>query len=206
MTETEQAAATLAKLEDKRKQLIEQNIELADERQRISFDAHAGNDQKARARLDKINAAFIAHTSEMASLESAIVEAQARLDASKSTEALQQDREQAKELRLALNRFHELGLIVDDCFADLTSATLEMKIVLDKMHQLGAPNPSSEQVRVLGAQAVKTALMQTPWAKEFDPIAPNQRRSFKSLVDGWRDMLMPSITRRTGEEKQEQAA
>ena len=124
----------------------------------------------------------------MNSLTEAITKAQVRLVAAQHTEALVQDREQASELRVALDRFHELGVICDDCFDDLTSAALEMKIVLDKMHKLGAPNPSSEQVRVLGSLAVKTALLQTPWSKDFDPIAPNQRRTFKSLVDGWCNM------------------
>jgi chromosome segregation ATPase len=206
MTEVEKATAVIAALDDRRRAHIQKQVELDEERKQIAFAAHSGNDGKARKRLDAINLEAASFASEMSSLEAALEEANSRLSAARRDEALQQNRAQAKELRTTLDRFHELGLIMDDCFTDLTSAALEMKIVLDKMHQLGASRPTSEQVRVLGALAVRTALLATPWSKEFDPIAPNQRRSFKSLVDGWRGQIDQNIAARLGEPSKTEAA
>jgi hypothetical protein len=64
------------------------------------------------------------------------------------------------------------------------------------MYDLGAPSPSHEQLSVLGTQALFTALEQTDWSKQFRRLAPNQRRTFASLVRGWHDQIMPSIARR----------
>jgi hypothetical protein len=118
----------------------------------------------------------------------------------------QADRAAAEQLRTKLSRFVELGLIIDDCFADLTSASVEMKAVLGEMHNLGARSPSHDQLRVLGTLALRTALLATPWAKEFEMIAPNQRRSFKALVNGWNEMLTGNIAARLGDAKQEERA
>jgi hypothetical protein len=70
------------------------------------------------------------------------------------------------------------------------------------MHDLGAPSPSHEQLSVLGVQALFTALEQTDWSKQFRSLAPNQRRSFKSLARSWHDQIMPSIVRRLGEHEE----
>ena len=42
MTEIEKATAVIAALEDKRKELVQKTIELADERNKIAFGAHVG--------------------------------------------------------------------------------------------------------------------------------------------------------------------
>jgi hypothetical protein len=204
MTKTEKAEATVSGLEDKRRALANHAIELAEERQRVSFAAHTG-DAKARQRLDKISAEHSAHESEMASLEAAILEAQARLNVVRAAEAIAQDRAAALQLRGLLAEFVELGEEIDAAFADITAAATQMRDVLSRMHGLGARSPSHDQLRVLGTLALKTALMDTPWAKEFEHLAPNQRRSFAALVRGWHDQLAPSIEARIGE-KQEEAA
>ena len=206
MTKVAEAEASIKSLEDKRQHLIQQAVELASERDRVAFDAHSGNDPKARKRLDAINIATATHTSEMSSIESAINVANARLVAARADESRAADRAQALQLREKLKRFSELGSIIDDCFADMNSAAAEMKDTLVQMHQLGATAPSHDQMRVLGALALKTALMGTPWSKEgFEYLAPNQRRSFRDLVSGWERMLTPHIDARIGDSKREAA-
>jgi hypothetical protein len=51
-----------------------------------------------------------------------------------------------------------------------------------------AVGPTEQQCRVLGLQALLTVLKETPWAKEFQPLAPRDRRSFQSLSAGWSAM------------------
>ena len=55
-------------------------------------------------------------------------------------------------------------------------------------------------MRVLGTLAVKSFVMQIPWtAKEWEHLPPGQRKTFKSLVEGWRDMIENNIAARLGE-------
>lgn len=201
ITDVENAIAIIKRFDDKRRALIEKNVELADERQRIAFLAHSG-DKKARARLDAINSEASIYVSELQSIEAAGREANNRLDTAQRAEAMAADKAAALQLREKLAKLTELGLIIDDCFADLNSAGTEMKEVLNAIHSLGCPSPTHEQLRVLGALALKTALQGTPiWAKEFEPIPPNQRRTFRSLVIGWQDMIERNIEQRLGEKK-----
>jgi hypothetical protein len=200
----EAAEAIIASLEDKRLHLNARAVELADERSHLAFSAHAEGDKKARSRLDAINGEIITMSSEQASIASAIEVAAERLAVARRAGNLAEDRAQAEELRIVVSRWVECGLIIDDCFTDMNTAAADMKTLLASMHNLGAKTPSHEQVRVLGALALKSALQTTPWAKEFEAIAPNQRRTFATLVTNWRDQLMPHILARIGiEEKQE---
>jgi hypothetical protein len=195
MTEIENAEKTVRDLEDKRQHLIQNANELADERQRVSFAAHTG-DGKARARLDKIN-------SEVATQAS---EANARLEAARRNAAAAADREAALQLREKLKRFVELGLIVDDAFADAVSASTEMNDLLPELTALGATSPNANQLRVLGLIATKTAVMQIPWAaREWDFLAPNQRKSFRTIVEGWAATIESNIAIRLGERREEAA-
>jgi chromosome segregation ATPase len=194
----ETAQAAIQRLTNKQQNLVQKTIELSDERSKIAFASHAEGDAKARKRLDQINQEMATMASEHASIESAIEVATERLAAAQRETALAEDRTQAEQLRIVLSRWVELGLTIDDCFIDMNSAAAEMKHLLSTMHQLGAKTPSHEQVRVLGALALKSALQTTPWAKEFETIAPNQRRTFATLVTGWRDQLTPHIMARIG--------
>jgi hypothetical protein len=200
----ETAQAAIQRLQDKQKHLVQKTIELSEERNKIAFSAHVEADPKARKRLDQINTEITTMSSEQASIEAALVEASNRLVAATRDGNLAEDRKQAEELRIVVSKWVECGLIIDDCFTDMNTAAADMKTLLATMHQLGAKTPSHEQVRVLGALALKTALQTTPWAKEFESIAPNQRRTFQTLVFNWRDQLMPHLLARIGtEEKQE---
>lgn len=205
--EVENATKTLNGLMDQREQLVARSNKIISDRQAISYAAHAGNDKGAKERLRKLNDETLLHSAELESMDAAIAEANSRLAAAQQAETQAADRANAEALRIKLARFKELGFILDDCFADFASAASEMKDVLGQMHQLGAASPSQEQLRVLGALAVKTGLLSGPWSKEFDPIAPNQRKSFKALVAGWSAMIeQNNIAHRLDEQQQEKVA
>jgi hypothetical protein len=203
--EVEHAEKMLNELLDKREMLIARSAKLAADRQAVAYAAHTG-DKAARDKLHKINDSTVIHNAELESIDAAIAEASARLQAAQRDEALAADRANAAQLREHLNRFVELGLFIDDAFADVIGASAEMNAVLAKINALGCPSPNSNQMRVMGTIAVKTAVMQIPWtAKEWEHLAPGQRKSFKDIIGGWRDMIAGNIAARLGEQ-QEKAA
>lgn len=206
MTDVAKCEQAIKLLEDKQRHLVERSVELANERAKLSFDAHANNDQKARSRLDKINLEHATQASEMNSLTEALNEAQARLNVARAAEAMAADRAAALKLREAQKRFTELGLVIDDALADIVSASNEMNDVLNTIHSLGCASPNHNQMRVMGTIAIKTAVMSIPWtAREWEFLAPNQRKSFRQIVSGWHEMIANNIAARLGE-KNEKAA
>jgi hypothetical protein len=205
MSEVENAEKTVRDLEDKRRALIQAATELADERQRVSFAAHTG-DGKARSRLDQINVAVAAHASEMVSIEAAITQANANLDAARRDAAAAADRANAEQLRQHLKEFVECGLILDDCFADFRETAIKMQKLLTEIHGLGCAAPSDALFRVNCDLAFKTAVMGTPfWSQDFPTLGHGQKKSFKGLVEAWSANVESNIAARLGE-KQEEAA
>jgi hypothetical protein len=203
-TQVENAQSIVDRLETTRRQFVERGAELAEERRKISFLAHTG-DQPARKKLDRIIADLVTNGNELASVDEAIIEANARLNVAMVHASLAADREQALDLREALFDFCDAGEKIDQAFAAISEATRDLTAAHGRMYALGSRTPTHDQVRVFGLLALQTALMQTPWAKEFPHLAPNQRRSFKTLVDGWHDQIAPGLAARIGEEKEEAA-
>jgi hypothetical protein len=200
-----QAETTVQSLEDKRRALIQTATELAEERQRVSFAAHTG-DAKARARLTEINNATANHASEVQSIEDAIREATARVHIAKTAEALAADRAAASKLAAELERFVELGELLDEALADVVSASSEMDEVLARINSLGCPSPNASQMRVLGTLALKTAVMNIGWtAREWEFLAPSSRKTFQEIVSNWRVQIERNISARIGEQKKDAA-
>lgn len=202
MTDIEKAAAVLRDLEDKRRALVEKGVELADERQRISFAAHAGNDVKARKRLDEINGAMASHGSELASIEAAIDEAKARLEAAHRDAALEADREAANELAEEWKDFVEHAKNLDKALAAVVEHGHALEKVLTRVNALGATSPSCAQLDSLGGRALMSALQRTPWAREFSPIAPNERRTFTALGETWGASVRNNVAARLGNKRE----
>ena len=112
MSEVEKAEAVVQKLEQTQRQLAHRGIELTEERQRVSFGAHTG-DQKSRAKLDKINAEIATHASEVASIEAAISEGNDRLDEARRIAAAAADGAEAEQLADELKVFAGHGRKLD---------------------------------------------------------------------------------------------
>jgi hypothetical protein len=193
---TSEAQSIISELKKKREQCVQRGVALQEARADIAFAAHAEDDTKSRARLKEINRECAEHVSELASLDTALKTAHERLDEVRRREAYNADQANAKELSDELRRFTEAGLRIDGALAILVEAGAALRHSLYRMHTLGVASPSHEQLSVLGTQALFTALEQTDWSKQFRRLAPNQRRTFASLVRGWHDQIMPSIARR----------
>jgi hypothetical protein len=204
-----QAEHMIAALHEKQKIASLRAVELADERGRIALSVHGDGDPKARVRLDKINAEISVLASEQASIESAIIAANARANVARAGEALAADRAQALQLREKSARFKELGIDLDGACADVALLLNEMIDVLDEIHACGQAAPTSEQFRINASAAIKTVIQSLPqhWVRdfEFQRLAPNQKKSFSALVEGWTSMIESSVVARIGEKQKEVA-
>jgi hypothetical protein len=196
-TEIEKAERVVAELEDKRRHLVQQATELDAERQKISYAAFTG-DQKARQRLDRINTETATHNSEMASLSAAIHEANTRVAAAHRNAAIAADKAQATELAEVLETFVECGRDIDAALAIIVEKSQLMEKTLFRMNQLGSASPNSRQLESIGSRALITALMETPWRREFQHLPPGERRSFNEMVDAWYPMVEANIAQRLG--------
>jgi hypothetical protein len=156
-----------------------------DERAAVAYQAHADGDPKARAKLDKINAEAVAHASELASIDAALKTAAEHLAAAKAQEAREQQRQREIEWQKEAMALREDFETLDDAAADLAEAARNARDRLSRMRQLG-PTPSDQQFLALGARALKSALMSTPWMDyELGPVPPSERRNFMSLFNNW---------------------
>ena len=182
MTTIEQTIATLQK---KRAAMLERAAALAEERQRISFDAHAANDKSARARLDRLHAEFATHASELESLDAALVTANEKLEAEQRAQETAADRQRIAELKKTYDRFVSIAATLDEALADIVIQSNELKTTMDQIHRLGGGAPTGQQLLTFGELALQSALMLTPWARAFRHLAPKDRRSFTSLAKGW---------------------
>ena len=202
MTEIEKAEEILANLQAKQRGLASKAVELADERQRISFAAHANGDAKARKRLDEITAATVARQSEMASIEAAISEAEKRLAEAQRNAAIAADRQQAEQLSKEWQCFAATARKLDEHLKQVVALTRVLEETVREMNKLGAASPSQAQVNSLGSRAITTALMSTPFARSFEHLPPRERQTFTGLAEGWSVMVRQNIAARMGADEQ----
>ena len=118
------------------------------------------------------------------------------------TQARAEDREQAEKLRKAVEYFLKAGTAVDGALSALAHNGHALTEALHQIHALGAQFPTTQQLDALGHICLRSALMQTPWARSVETVPPGQRRSFRSLVEGWATNLEANHIRpRLGEQQ-----
>jgi len=199
MTDVQTAEQTLAGLRRKREACVTHTLALAEDRHRLSFSAHGNGDVAAQKRLGELNRASTTAALELENIDAAIAEATTRLQSARREAEIAADRAKARELRKALGEFVEHGRKLDAATAVLVAECGLLKDTLTKLHRLGASVPTHDQVDALGHHALLTALGQTQWRRRFEPLAPNQRRTFSLLFDSWAAMVERDIAVRLGE-------
>jgi hypothetical protein len=184
-SDIEKAESVIRDLEQKRDHLVRRGVEIGDERAAVAYQAHADGDPKARAKLDQINAEVVAHASELASIDAALKTAAEHLAAAKAQEAREQQRQREIEWRREAEQLREDFETLDDAAADLAEAAINARERLNRMRQLGA-TPSDQQFLALGARALKSHLVSTPWTDhDLGPLPPSERRDFRTLFATW---------------------
>jgi hypothetical protein len=196
-------------LQNKRAKTIERGFKLADERKAIAFDAHAGDDEKARRRLGQIHTEAVIQSNELASIDEAIATAAERLRAAEGDAALEQDRQEALAAREVLRaELMENGLKLNEALQILIEESAKQKLLFDKLRHLGVSSPRADMVRISSAHCVSTALMVSGWQKEVGSefLAPGQRQNFATLYGRWAEAIEKELSRRIGDELEEKAA
>jgi hypothetical protein len=117
VNEIERVFSIVDALETKKAQHIAQRKTLEAERSTIALDAFAGND-KARKRLDSINASIATQASELAA-DAAIAKANERVTALRQEQAQAQAKEVAREILKRANALTTLAQTLDDANADI---------------------------------------------------------------------------------------
>lgn len=188
MKQIQKAEQVLADLNAKREELIARGHDLGEKRQEIAFAAHTGS-KKERAELDKINAEALTHDYELKSLDAAIAQATKKLAAADQAAALAAEKENAHKLRAVVDKFVAHAVAIDDAFTAMSREANALRETLLQIHGLGCAFPSYDQLNSLGARALKTAIMNTPWKRDFEHLAPGERQSFPKLVGDWADRI-----------------
>jgi hypothetical protein len=66
----------------------------------------------------------------------------------------------------------------DDGLAMLTEGAKEIRTAIAQTNARGLGNPSATQLQSLGERAVLAAMIEMPWARAFQHLAPGQRQTF----------------------------
>jgi hypothetical protein len=172
----------------------------------VSFSAHATADTKARKRLDELIDAILRHDAELVSIDAAIQEAKARLVAAQQAAAAAKERDRALELRSLLPRFVGHAKKLDELLDQIVTEAVGLNDTLNDVHRLGAAFPNHSQLDAIGDRALRTAILQTPWARSVENLAPGERRRFFGSISDWADKIeRDSVQPRLNEKKKEAA-
>jgi hypothetical protein len=162
-------------------------------------------DPDAQRELVDVAAAIALNDSMAVSLEEAIREAQGKLAVANAYEAAAADRARAARALETLGAFKEAGHELDDALRTVAETGKLLGNLLAQLHAAGVRSPTHEQLDALGYQAFAAAIMATPWHRRFEHLAPNQRRSFRGLIDAWVTAAAPRLKAQLGEENEEAA-
>jgi hypothetical protein len=198
--------ATISNLEAKRDVLVERGRQRDQVRASYAFAAHARDDKVAREKLDQINKETAEHSSELASIDAALVTAKQRLEAAKRHEALQQDRDNARQLSVVLDQFTRTAAELDRVLADVARLGHALHQIQVQMAQLGSPVPNGAQLDSLGFRSLLTACSATPWHRHFQVLSPHERRSFSDLIAIWTDTNRKHLASRLEQTNKPEAA
>jgi hypothetical protein len=200
--EVTKAEQTIGFLQEKQAAAIKRGHDLQEERAATALAAHTG-DQGARAKLDALNLESAQHASELQSIGEALAAATNKLASARAAELRRQERADALRLRKAAKKFSDAGHRLDAVLADLPAAAQAVAAALNGVHQAGSPSPNHQQLLSLGGRALKTALMQTPWSREFEHLAPGERHSMAKLIDDWCERIDSAVDAKLKETEQQ---
>jgi hypothetical protein len=184
------AQQALTALEATRAAHVERGKQLPELRRNASYEAHVGGDPNARQALDDISNEMLTHQSELASLDDAISHAKVLVLAAQAEEADKVKRVGAAHAMETVDAFRKAGHDLDAALRQVAELGDKLKVLLSKLHaETGISFPSHEQLDALGYASIMTALLSTPWARRFRPMAPSQKRHFRDLFDGWAQVV-----------------
>ena len=205
MTETntiETIERTIAQLAAKRDLALKRSQEIAAEQTRLGFAVHAEKDKSARGKLDSLTAEAAKLAGETRGISDALAECNKRLEAAHQAVEVEAVKANALEVRKLLASFAEAARDADAVLRDFNDSVEEMRRALTAIHARGVGFPTQMQLMALGKFCLLTHLNRSPWAREFEVIAPSARREFAPLVAQWCEMIERQIAPLLGEPEQ----
>ena len=201
----ENAQKTLHELEAKRDAVaaFSQNDER--ELEAVAFAAHTG-DQKASAKLETLKDRALRRDLELKSIDAAITVARQNVEAAKADEAAADQRRVALELRELAKVMRASAKKCDAGLAMLTEGAKEMRDAIAQSNARGLGNPSETQLQSLGERAVLAAMIEMPWARAFQHIAPRERQTFVGFATQWAFAIERAVDAKLKQGGGEQAA
>jgi hypothetical protein len=180
--------------------------DLGSERTQISFRGHGSGDPAALSRLSVIHREISEHSSELASIESAIAEAERRVKQAEGAAARALEKQHARETLVLLDDLSTAG-------ADCDRALKAFLQAFDRLEKTAAAayrvtgTPSHEIVAALGRRALCSALLSHKRVFELEQLAPTARTTFAAMAAAWSRVVRHWCNQRLGVAmKQDKAA
>jgi hypothetical protein len=205
LSDLENATQTLYHLETKATELAATRASDERELEAISFEAHGSGDQKALARLETIKARAVKRELDAKSLDAAIAEAKRRVVDAQNAEAMAEAARVADEVAGIAEIIREEGKKADKALAQFTAAANNVKKCIMGLQQRGLGSPNSAQLQALGRRAILGALVDSPFAKEFEHVAPRQQ-NFAQFTSSWATAIENAVGAKTKKEAADERA
>jgi hypothetical protein len=206
-SDIEQAEHVLNNLRQKRVAAGVRGHGLGEESTKLAFAAHTG-DKAARQKLDKVNAEVALFESELRSLDSAIAEGTARVEAARQAEAQAADRQRAAEARKLVKELGEVFPYLDRKLEEAGNALIAINDGIAKLHELGIKHPDDRQLRLGVATILQSWAHRLPrsWHDHlrdgFEFLAPGRRQTAVGYWKAIEPSLQNTIRQATGEAEQ----
>jgi len=178
------AERTLAELREKREALTAARKNDETEMASVSYSAHTG-DERAAAKLETLRDRSIRHDVEARNLDSAIAEAQRRVAAAQNVEREAEEAKIAGELLELGQLMRESGAKAERGLKILVEGSNELCRIIIALQSRGLGNPSAAQLQALERRAILGALVESPYARDFEHVAPRERQSLALISDAW---------------------
>jgi len=180
----ENAEKILRELESKMAALVETRAHDESRMEAIAYAANTG-DQKAEAQLETLRDRALRRDLEAQNLDSAIAEARRRVAAAQNDERQAEERQVAEELLELSGLMREAGAKADRALKLFAEASNDLRKVIIATQQRGLNNPNAQQLQSLGERAIRGVLVDTPYAKAFEHLAPRERQNFALFTAAW---------------------
>jgi hypothetical protein len=166
------ATAVLLDLQAKHKKQMEVAEQLVEQRRSLAFKTHAVGDPSAERKLESVIAAIVTNTAVLASLADAVAEAELKVTLARACEQEAADRTKAEQILELTAALKEAGQEMDDACNTLSETGKLLVGIVSQLRAAGINFPSHDQLDVLGGQCIATMLMNTPWGRRYQRIAP----------------------------------
>ena len=169
----------------------------------VSYAALAAGDKDAAEKLERVKDRALRRDLEIKAIRSAIAQAQHNLAEARAVAAAADQRRVALEVRGLIKSLRDAGTVCDEALATFAASSNVMKGIIQKINALGFTHPSATQYMSLGERAVRGMLVNTPFQRGFESIAPRERQNFNDFTSRWCESLEREIAIRLGESKTE---